>query len=77
MMKHGDSETRPRITEFSSRARAVLLSTCALFFWPGPASTQDESVQTKPGHAHMKDYGVGWECDRGYRLSDEKEGRKV
>jgi len=72
-----DSETRPQITESRSRTPALLLATCLCFLWPGLASTQEASAQAVPENAHVKDYGTGWECNRGYRLSEHKKCMKV
>ena len=73
MKTHWDSQTQPNLTKFWSRIRILLIATCALSFWPAVASTQQETLQSTPEHAHVKDYGTGWDCDRGYRLSDERE----
>ena len=37
---------------------------------PGVALAQD-GVAEIPENAHAKSYGSGWECDHGYRASDE------
>ena len=39
-----------------------------LAFGSSAAPTQDDPGEAPP-HAHLKRYGVGWECDRGYRKS--------
>ena len=44
-----------------------LIALLALASWPGVAATQDDSAGAAPLNAHMKRYGGGWECDRGYR----------
>jgi hypothetical protein len=45
----------------------LLIALLALASWPGVAATQDDSAGAAPLNAHMKRYGGGWECDRGYR----------
>jgi hypothetical protein len=37
---------------------------------PGVALAQDGGAEI-PENAHAKSYGRGWECDHGYRASDE------
>jgi hypothetical protein len=44
-----------------------LIALLALGSWPGIAAAQDEAADAAPLNAHMKRYGGGWECDRGYR----------
>ena len=44
-----------------------LIALLALASWPGVAATQDDPAKAAPLNAHMKRYGGGWECDRGYR----------
>ena len=57
--------------------RALLLATCVLLLWPGLASTEQESDPSVPLHAHMKDYGTGWEYNDGYRRSDGQKCMKI
>jgi hypothetical protein len=44
-----------------------LIALLALASWPGLAAAQDDSARAAPLNAHMKRYGGGWECDRGYQ----------
>lgn len=70
-MSHG---ARIPDTSIESRRRAgsrgFLIALAALALWPSVAATQDESAGAAPPNAHMKRYGSGWECDRGYRRVD-------
>ena len=54
-----------------SRAKGTacrfLVALFALACWPGVAATQEDAAGAAPANAHMKRYGSGWECDRGYR----------
>ena len=44
----------------------LLIALLGLAFWPGTAEAEDVDAAT-PLNAHMKRYGGGRECDRGYR----------
>jgi len=44
-----------------------LIALLALSSWSEIAAAQDESAGAAPLNAHVKRYGDGWECDRGYR----------
>ena len=46
----------------------ILLLVVAL--WPGLAAAQGDAAEP-PLNSHMKRYGGGWECDRGYREANE------
>jgi hypothetical protein len=48
----------------SSHTPLILMLAFAL--WPGIAAAQGDAAAA-PLNAHMKRYGSGWECDRGYR----------
>lgn len=56
------------------RPRAI--SIYSLILWallaaaPGVVFAQVASIGI-PENAHVKSYGSGWECDRGYRAVDE------
>jgi hypothetical protein len=52
-------------------SRRFLIALLAVALWPGVAATQEGSAGTAPPNAHMKRYGGGWECDRGYQKRAE------
>jgi len=52
-----------------TRLRQALILLLSLTFAAGVASAEGNPV-VAPRDAHMKRYGSGWECDRGYREVD-------
>lgn len=66
------NQLRARVTDISCRTWALLLGASALIFAPTPSSSEEDTLRAIPLHAHIKDYGPGWECDRGYQLSKER-----
>ena len=52
-------------------SRRFLIVLLTLTSWPGVAATRDDSARAAPLNAHMKRYGGGWECGRGYRRVDQ------
>ena len=61
---HPPPDERTMNMNNSSKHLLILLLTVAL--WPGIAAAQGDAAAA-PLNAHMKRYGSGWECDRGYR----------
>ena len=51
-------------------AHQVLVLLLGLCLFPAVATAQADVAEV-PGHAHAQRYGVGWECDWGYRTADQ------
>ena len=49
-----------------TRSHQSLMLLLAFVFWRGVAAIQNHAADM-PLNAHLKRYGSGWECDRGYR----------
>ena len=47
----------------------LLMLLLAFGLWPGIAVAQGDAAET-PLNSHVKRYGSGWECDRGYLQAD-------
>ena len=63
-LAHGDRPDAPRVPVAFPAQRGA----------PEPSSSRpprQADVAEVPGHAHAKGYGVGWQCDWGYRTADQ------
>ena len=53
-----------------NHSHRVLTLLLAFALWPAIGTAQGGATGA-PSNSHMKRYGGGWECDRGYRQINE------
>ena len=73
--EHAASSIVKRIHMRNQAVRRIRLRRCVILLLtmasgPVQAGVPEVTAEALPPHAHVKHFGSGWECDRGYREID-------